>query len=66
MNQQYIWIKIVVSNRYRRKGISDRLMNELFNRLRSENVKHLTTGFLRPEYFYRFDFKVSSVNIPAW
>lgn len=50
--------KIVVSNRYRRKGISEGLMNELFNRLRDEHIKLVTTGFFRPEYFYRFDFKV--------
>jgi len=50
--------KIVVSNRYRRKGISEALMNELFNRLRDEHIKLVTTGFFRPEYFYRFDFKV--------
>jgi len=50
--------KIVVSNRYRRKGISDALMNELFNRMRSEHIKFVTTGFFRPEYFYKFGFKV--------
>ncbi len=50
--------KIVVSNRYRKKGISDRLMNELFNRLKSEKVNFVTTGFFRPEYFYRFGFKI--------
>ncbi|MBZ0199715.1 MAG: GNAT family N-acetyltransferase, partial [Ignavibacteriaceae bacterium] len=50
--------KIVVSNRYRRKGISEGLMNELFNRLRDEHIKYITTGFFRPEYFYRFNFKV--------
>jgi long-subunit acyl-CoA synthetase (AMP-forming)/GNAT superfamily N-acetyltransferase len=50
--------KIVVSNRYRRKGISEGLMNELFNRLRSEHYNFVTTGFFRPEYFYRFGFKI--------
>ncbi len=50
--------KIVVSNRYRRKGISEALMNELFNRLKSEHFNIVTTGFFRPEYFYRFGFKV--------
>ncbi len=50
--------KIVVSNRYRRKGISEALMNELFNRLKSEHFNFVTTGFFRPEYFYRFGFKV--------
>lgn len=50
--------KIVVSNRYRRKGISEGLMNELFSRLKGEKVKFVTTGFFRPEYFYRFNFKI--------
>ena len=50
--------KIVVSNRYRRKGISEGLMNELFNRQKSDNTKFITTGFFRPEYFYRFGFKI--------
>ncbi len=50
--------KIVVSNRYRRKGISESLMNELFNRVKSDNIKFITTGFFRPEYFYRFGFKI--------
>ncbi len=50
--------KIVVSNRYRRKGISDRLMNEFFKRMKFENVQNVTTGFFRPEYFYKFGFKV--------
>jgi len=50
--------KIVVSNRYRHKGISEGIMQEFFNRLRSEYVETVTTGFFRPEYFYRFGFKV--------
>ncbi|HHM01389.1 MAG TPA: GNAT family N-acetyltransferase [Caldithrix abyssi] len=50
--------KIVVADRYRRKGISEGLMYEFFNRLRGEHVATVTTGFLRPEYFYRFGFKV--------
>jgi long-subunit acyl-CoA synthetase (AMP-forming) len=50
--------KIVVSNRYRRKGISEGVMQEFFNRMRGENMERVTTGFFRPEYFYRFGFKV--------
>ncbi len=50
--------KIVVSNRYRRKGISEGLMNELVSRSKSDNAKFVTTGFFRPEYFYRFGFKI--------
>ncbi len=50
--------KIVVSNRYRRKGISEGLMNELVSRSKSDSTKFVTTGFFRPEYFYRFGFKI--------
>ncbi len=50
--------KIVVSNRYRRKGVSEGLMNEFFNRLKGSQFQYVTTGFFRPEYFYRFGFKI--------
>ena len=48
----------MVSDRYRRKGISEALMNELFNRLKSSHYKFVTTGFFRPEYFYKFGFTI--------
>jgi len=50
--------KIVVSSRYRRKGVSEGLMKELFNRVKSDGHKFVTTGFFHPEYFYRFGFKI--------
>jgi long-chain acyl-CoA synthetase len=50
--------KIVVSDHHRRKGISDLLMNEFFERMKSDGYKYVTTGFFRPEYFYRLGFKV--------
>ncbi len=50
--------KIVVSNRYRRKGVSEALMNEFFHRAKDEGYNYVTTGFYRPEYFYRFGFKI--------
>ncbi|GAB4374716.1 MAG: hypothetical protein Kow0062_12960 [Acidobacteriota bacterium] len=50
--------KIVVDERYRRLGIADGLMNELFSRLRSQGVRLVTTGFYRPSYFYRHGFHV--------
>ncbi|PIE02173.1 MAG: hypothetical protein CSA81_08670 [Acidobacteria bacterium] len=49
--------KIVVANHFRRKGISEGLMKELFNRLQNDHIQYVTTGFFRPEYFYRFGFK---------
>ena len=50
--------KIVVSNRFRRKGVSEALMNEFFHRAKDEGYNYITTGFYRPEYFYRFGFKI--------
>ncbi|MCL4280202.1 MAG: GNAT family N-acetyltransferase, partial [Ignavibacteriaceae bacterium] len=50
--------KIVVSARYRKTGISENLMNEFLKRLKTEHIKYVTTGFFRPEYFYKFGFKV--------
>ena len=50
--------KIVVANYYRRKGVSDSILNEFFKRLKSDNIRFITTGFFRPEYFYRFGFKI--------
>jgi GNAT superfamily N-acetyltransferase len=50
--------KTVVAEPYRRKGVADRLMNELFNRLRSAGVQTVTTGFFRPQYFYGHGFSI--------
>ncbi len=50
--------KIVVADPFRRKGISDILMKEFFNRMKNERYEYVTTGFFRPEYFYKFGFKV--------
>ncbi len=50
--------KIVVSENYRKQGISDILMKEFFNRLKNEKYEYVATGFFRPEYFYKFGFSV--------
>ena len=50
--------KIVVAERYRKKGVADGLMHEFLNRLRSGGVRHVTTGFFRPEYFYGYGFRI--------
>jgi hypothetical protein len=50
--------KIVVAERYRRRGVADGLMNEFFNRLRAAGMKTVTTGFFRPEYFYAYGFRI--------
>ncbi len=50
--------KIVVAERFRRKGVADSLMREFFNRMRAAGAKRVTTGFFRPEYFYAHGFKI--------
>jgi long-subunit acyl-CoA synthetase (AMP-forming)/GNAT superfamily N-acetyltransferase len=50
--------KIVVAERYRKKGVADGLMHEFLNRLRSAGVRTVTTGFFRPEYFYGYGFRI--------
>ncbi|MFC2088502.1 AMP-binding protein [Calditrichota bacterium] len=50
--------KIVVDSYYRKKGVSDLMMKEFFKRNKNMNVDVITTGFFRPEYFYRFGFKI--------
>lgn len=50
--------KIVVSNRFRRMGVSELIMVEFFNRMKDEGFSFITTGFFRPEYFYRYGFKI--------
>ena len=50
--------KIVVSNRFRRQGVSEIIMNEFSSRMFDEGFSFVTTGFFRPEYFYRFGFKI--------
>jgi len=50
--------KIAVAEPYRRKGVADALMHELFARLRAAGVRTVTTGFFRPEYFYGYGFTI--------
>ena len=50
--------KIVVSDRFQRKGVAGALMEELSNRLRTAGYRSLTTGFFRPQFFYRYGFTV--------
>ncbi len=50
--------KIVVSRHFRRKGISEGIMHEFFERMSGERMQRVTTGFFRPEYFYRFGFRI--------
>ena len=50
--------KIVVADRYRRKGIAGALLTELGNRLKIMGMASLTTGFFRPQFFYQHGFAV--------
>jgi len=50
--------KVVVAESARGRGIAGNLLEELFNRLRADNYRWLTTGFFRPQFFYRFGFTV--------
>ena len=50
--------KIVVADYYRKKGVSDGMLKEFFQRMKNEHFEYVTTGFFRPEYFYRFGFKI--------
>jgi len=50
--------KVVVAEHHNGKGIGGALINELCNRLRTAGMRSLTTGFFRPEFFYRHGFTV--------
>jgi predicted GNAT family acetyltransferase len=52
--------KIVVADYYRKKGLSDGILTEFFQRMKNEHYEFVTTGFFRPEYFYRFGFKIET------
>jgi long-chain acyl-CoA synthetase len=50
--------KVVVGDGHRGGGIARALIEELGNRLRTAGYRSLTTGFFRPQFFYRLGFKV--------
>ncbi len=50
--------KIVVADRFQRKGVAGDILEELCNRLRTAGYRSLTTGFFRPQFFYRYGFTV--------
>jgi len=50
--------KVVVSESARAHGVAGHLLDELANRLKAENYRWLTTGFFRPQFFYRYGFTV--------
>jgi len=50
--------KVVVADHHAGRGIGGALIGELCNRLRAAGYRSLTTGFFRPEFFYRLGFTV--------
>jgi hypothetical protein len=50
--------KVVVTESARGYGVAGNLIEELVNRLRADNFRWLTTGFFRPQFFYRYGFTV--------
>jgi long-subunit acyl-CoA synthetase (AMP-forming)/ribosomal protein S18 acetylase RimI-like enzyme len=50
--------KVVVAEGFSGRGIARALIDELGNRLRTAGYRSLTTGFFRPQFFYRLGFKV--------
>jgi ribosomal protein S18 acetylase RimI-like enzyme len=50
--------KVVVAEGFSGRGIARALIEELRNRLCTAGYRSLTTGFFRPQFFYRLGFKV--------
>ncbi len=50
--------KVVVAEAFQGQGVAGALIEELCNRLRTAGFRSLTTGFFRPQFFYRYGFTV--------
>ena len=50
--------KVVVAQRFGGRGIARALIEELCNRLETAGFPTLTTGFFRPQFFYRMGFTI--------
>jgi long-chain acyl-CoA synthetase len=50
--------KVVVAERVQRLGVATALIEELCKRLRTAGFQSLTTGFFRPQFFYRHGFTI--------
>ena len=50
--------KVVISDHFQGRGIAGHLLEELCNRMRSSGAVSVTTGFFRPQFFYRNGFTV--------
>jgi long-subunit acyl-CoA synthetase (AMP-forming)/ribosomal protein S18 acetylase RimI-like enzyme len=50
--------KVVVARNFGDRGVARALIEELCNRLRTAGFTTLTTGFFRPQFFYRMGFSI--------
>jgi long-subunit acyl-CoA synthetase (AMP-forming) len=50
--------KIVVASRVRGRAVGGRLMESFLQRMKDAHFSIVTTGFFRPDYFYRFGFRL--------
>jgi long-chain acyl-CoA synthetase len=50
--------KVVVADSFSGRGIARALIEELCNRLRTAGYTTVTTGFFRPQFFYRMGFTI--------
>jgi ribosomal protein S18 acetylase RimI-like enzyme len=50
--------KVVVAQNFGDRGVARALIEELCNRLRTAGFTTLTTGFFRPQFFYRMGFSI--------
>ena len=51
--------KIVLTEKYRSKNLSTKLIQELFLRLRIKKIKYLTVGFFQSGLFYKLGFQIN-------
>jgi N-acetylglutamate synthase-like GNAT family acetyltransferase len=49
---------IVIRSKYRKKDLSNRLMDELFSRLRNKGIQYVIAGFFQEDFFYKHGFKI--------
>lgn len=49
---------IVIRSKYRKKDLSNRLMDELFSRLRNKGIQFVIAGFFQEDFFYKHGFKI--------
>ena len=49
---------IVIRSKYRKKDLSNRLMNELFSRLTNKGIQYVIAGFFQEDFFYKHGFKI--------